>query len=75
MFTRGVTQDLVGHGRSEGERCLVASVTEYVEDVLRHLEALTAQYPATPLYLLGHSMGGLIATQVQALCSVKFKTK
>ena len=54
--------DLRGHGKSEGDRVLVRSFNEYLDDV----EALLAQVRARgdetrPLFLFGHSMGGAIA--------------
>lgn len=55
--------DLRGHGRAEGDRVLVRSFNEYLDDVdafLRHVRAQDAG--DTPLFLLGHSMGGAIVT-------------
>jgi alpha-beta hydrolase superfamily lysophospholipase len=52
------TFDLRGHGKSEGEKHFISSVDEYVEDV----KMVFADIPKNlPLYVLGHSMGGLIA--------------
>jgi len=53
--------DHVGHGESEGERVQVSSMDEYVDPVITHCEAMTKKYPNIPLFIVGHSMGGLIA--------------
>ena len=37
------------------------AVSEYVSPVVFHCRAVTAQYPGTPLFMLGHSLGGLVA--------------
>lgn len=54
--------DHVGHGRSQGERALVTEVDQLSRD-LHQVEALARrQHPAIPVVLIGHSMGGLLAT-------------
>jgi alpha-beta hydrolase superfamily lysophospholipase len=55
--------DHVGHGRSEGERVLVADFERVVDDL--HLVARRAgeEHPGLPVVLVGHSMGGLIAAR------------
>jgi alpha-beta hydrolase superfamily lysophospholipase len=52
-----------GHGRSEGERALVDDLDKGVDDL--HLVAKRAgeKHPGLPTVLIGHSMGGLIATR------------
>lgn len=55
-----VAIDLRGHGRSPGARTWVASFDAYLDDAQALLEA--APRPGTPLLLMGHSMGGTIAT-------------
>ena len=55
-----VAIDLRGHGRSPGERTWVASFDAYLDDAQALLDA--ASRPGTPLLLMGHSMGGTIAT-------------
>ncbi|XP_071550064.1 monoglyceride lipase-like isoform X2 [Panulirus ornatus] len=53
--------DHVGHGRSEGVRGHIDSVEDYVSDVLNHCDDVRAGYPGLPCFLVGHSMGGMIA--------------
>jgi len=55
--------DHAGHGRSAGERVLITDFDKVVDDV--HLLALRAreEHPDLPVALIGHSMGGLIATR------------
>lgn len=50
-----------GHGRSGGRPVAVESFDDYVADLHRLTEALSAQGPPLPTVMLGHSMGGLIA--------------
>jgi len=51
--------DLRGHGQSEGPRAYVDTFEHYLADLHRFLKA-TRPHAATPLFLFGHSMGGLI---------------
>ena len=51
-----------GHGRSEGPRAAVLRWEEYLDDVEIFLAEVRKHYTEGPLFLLGHSMGGLIAT-------------
>jgi lysophospholipase len=54
--------DLRGHGRSDGQRGHARSFGVLLQDVDRfRREVLGLIEPGTPLFLLGHSMGGLIA--------------
>ncbi len=50
--------DLPGHGRSPGERGHIRRFEDYLEAVRRFIEHVGNQ----PTMLLGHSLGGLIAT-------------
>lgn len=53
--------DLRGRGRSDGERYFVESVDDYVSDLSQTIDAARARHPDLPLYLLGHSAGGVTA--------------
>jgi alpha-beta hydrolase superfamily lysophospholipase len=55
--------DLRGHGRSPGPRGHVMFWAEYREDVHAFLQFVRSQHPQTPLFLYGHSMGGLVALE------------
>jgi alpha-beta hydrolase superfamily lysophospholipase len=52
------TFDLRGHGKSEGEPVLIKNITEYREDVEAVYQTIEKD---KPLFILGHSMGGLVA--------------
>ena len=54
--------DLRGHGRSGGRRGHVGRFTDYLDDTAVFLDAVREEHRGQPLYLLGHSLGGLIAT-------------
>ncbi|HSP82034.1 MAG TPA: lysophospholipase [Myxococcaceae bacterium] len=55
--------DLRGHGRSPGQRGHLMRWSEYREDVRTFLGTIAAREPGRPLFLLGHSMGGLIVLE------------
>jgi len=52
--------DLRGHGKSEGKRGHIMNFNEYIYDLDNFKEMLLKRINK-PLFLLGHSMGGLIA--------------
>lgn len=52
-----------GHGRSAGERALVEDLMHAVSDLDEVVDIAEADNPGLPLVLLGHSMGGIIATR------------
>lgn len=52
--------DLRGHGQSDGRRNYVERFEDYLEDVEIKLLRVQERFPGLPLYVLGHSMGGLI---------------
>lgn len=53
--------DAVGHGRSEGERALIASWDLLVDDARTLAGIARADHPQVPLTLVGHSGGALAA--------------
>jgi len=53
--------DLRGRGRSDGERFYVESFDDYVADVAAVVAIARARQPGLPLFLLGHSAGGVVA--------------
>jgi lysophospholipase len=54
--------DLRGHGRSGGRRGHVGRFSDYLDDTAVYLDAVREEQAGLPVYLLGHSLGGLIAT-------------
>ena len=51
-----------GHGKSQGRRGHVKNFQEFIDDERQFsLEIIKAQFPNTPYFVLGHSMGSLIA--------------
>jgi alpha-beta hydrolase superfamily lysophospholipase len=52
--------DQRGYGRSDGTRAYVESFDVYNDDLERFLAYVDERSPDVPLYLFGHSMGGLV---------------
>jgi alpha-beta hydrolase superfamily lysophospholipase len=52
--------DLRGHGRSSGQRGYINFWSEYRDDVRIFLQLIQKQQPDCPIFLFGHSMGGMI---------------
>jgi acylglycerol lipase len=55
------TLDLRGRGKSDGERFYVETFADYVSDVATFITIAKSQEPGLPVFLLGHSAGGVIA--------------
>ncbi len=53
--------DLRGRGKSDGERFYVETFDDYVSDVSHCVALVKSREPGVPLYLLGHSAGGVVA--------------
>jgi len=51
--------DLRGRGKSEGERFYVERVDEYASDVAGTVQIAKSRNPGLPVFLLGHSAGGV----------------
>jgi alpha-beta hydrolase superfamily lysophospholipase len=54
--------DLRGRGKSEGERYFVDDVADYVADVAAIIRLAKSRYPGLPVFLLGHSAGGVVSS-------------
>ena len=54
--------DLRGRGKSEGERFYVEKFSDYLADVDGLVKIAREENPGLPVYLLGHSAGGVIST-------------
>jgi acylglycerol lipase len=53
--------DLRGRGHSDGERFWVDKVTDYVSEVHTLVQLAKSREPGLPVFLLGHSAGGVIS--------------
>lgn len=53
--------DHAGHGQSEGTRAYTEHLDDYVADVLQLAEHVRPAPAGVPRFILGHSMGGLVA--------------
>ncbi len=51
-----------GHGRSGGERVHIDDFADYLADLETYEGMVRAQFPGSKIFLLGHSMGAMIAT-------------
>lgn len=52
--------DNQGHGKSEGQRGHIRSWQDYRDNVQSFLQLIRQQEPDQPLFVMGHSLGGLI---------------
>jgi len=55
--------DLRGHGRSPGRRGHINAWSEFREDVRAYIRMISAQAEGKPVFIYGHSLGGLIALE------------
>jgi acylglycerol lipase len=53
--------DLRGRGRSDGDRFYVETFDDYVSDVEGLLRVARSANPGLPVFILGHSAGGVVA--------------
>lgn len=51
--------DLRGRGKSDGERFYIDHIDQYVSDLGLAIEHARSRHPDLPVFLLGHSAGGL----------------
>src|SRR5262245_52488088 len=53
--------DLPGRGKSDGERFYVGRFADYVNDVTIFVKNVKTREPGLPVFMFGHSAGGVIA--------------
>jgi alpha-beta hydrolase superfamily lysophospholipase len=53
--------DMRGRGKSEGTRFYVDDIAEYVADLRGLIAIAKERHPGLPVYLLGHSAGGVVS--------------
>jgi alpha-beta hydrolase superfamily lysophospholipase len=66
MAARGLAVyalDLRGHGLSDGERLWAEKMTDFTSDVHGMAQIARLRNPGLPVFILGHSAGGVISTQ------------
>ena len=56
--------DLPGHGNSPGQAGFINSFDDFASAVMSFRQNVESWYPGKPIFLLGHSMGGLISSLV-----------
>jgi len=54
--------DFRGRGKSDGERFYVEDVADYVSDVAATVKLAKSRHPGLPVFLLGHSAGGVVSS-------------
>ncbi len=59
-----VAPDHIGHGQSPGHRAHIGRFSEYLEPLLQLRTLIATWYPGLPCFLVGHSLGGLIAARL-----------
>ena len=57
----GLRPRLRGRGKSDGERFYVADFADYVADVDGAIQLAKARLPGLPIFLMGHSAGGIVS--------------
>jgi len=65
--------DHIGHGKSEGAREMVERFADYTDTLTIYYNMVKAWQTGKPIFLLGHSMGGLIASYYLLDDQDKFK--
>ena len=63
---RVVGYDHRGHGESDGPRGRIAATDDLLVDLAGAIDAVRHDHPQSPLVLLGHSLGGLVAARFVA---------
>ena len=53
--------DHIGHGKSDGKRVYVKRFQDYTKTLMNYFDMIREWQPEKPIFLIGHSMGGLIS--------------
>jgi alpha-beta hydrolase superfamily lysophospholipase len=53
--------DHIGHGKSDGKRLYVERFQDYTKTLKNYFDMIRKWQPKKPIFLIGHSMGGLIS--------------
>jgi len=53
--------DHLGHGKSDGEREVIEHFTDFTDPLIYYYKMIKDWQPGKPVYIFGHSMGGLLA--------------
>ena len=53
--------DHIGHGKSDGKRVYVKRFQDYTKTLKNYFDMIREWQPEKPIFLIGHSMGGLIS--------------
>ena len=56
--------DYPGHGKSEGTRSYIKDFSEFNETLLIYIEKIKEWQPNLPIFIVGHSMGGLVGAHL-----------
>ena len=54
--------DHIGHGRSGGEREVIVRFEDFIEPLTAYYDMVKGWQPGKPIFIFGHSLGGLIAS-------------
>jgi alpha-beta hydrolase superfamily lysophospholipase len=60
--------DARGHGRSEGQTGHIDHFSDYRGDLRRFITLVQSEQPGLPIFLYGHSMGGLVVADFIEQC-------
>jgi acylglycerol lipase len=65
--------DLLGRGKSDGERYYISDYKEIIADIDLLLNIAKSTHPTVPIFLLGHSAGGVFASVYTVSHQTKLK--
>jgi alpha-beta hydrolase superfamily lysophospholipase len=54
--------DHIGHGKSDGTRVYLERFNDFIEPLKTYFDMIQGWHPGKPVFLVGHSMGGLIGS-------------